>query len=233
MAFLFKQFNIDDDLSAMKVGTDAIILGAWASVDDIKTILDVGTGSGIIALMVAQRSQAIIDALDIDKESIKQAKENFRSSPWPDRLNAIYASLFDYSNNRIDKYDAILSNPPYFLNALKPNSGKRTLARHSDQDSSELFIKSVAQLLSPDGKFSVINPIPEGDLLHEYALKKGLYCNRRTMVIPREDIKANRVLLEFGFEEKTKLEDTLIIYDSNNKYTSSFKKLTRDFYLNF
>ena len=217
----------------MKVGTDSIILGSWSFPADIKTILDVGTGCGIIALLMAQRSQAMIDAIDIDNDSIMQAKQNFMNSPWPGRLNAIHASLSDFASNRMKRYDAILSNPPYFINGLKPVSHKKVLARHSDQDSAALFIESVAKLLSPDGKFSVINPLAEADLLHKYALKNGLYCNRRMIIVPREDKKANRVLLEFGFEEKTKLEDTLIIYDSNNEYTSSFKKLTGEYYLDF
>jgi tRNA1Val (adenine37-N6)-methyltransferase len=153
--FRFKQFSVDDSKCAMKVGTDAVLLGAWADVTCAETILDIGTGCGLIALMAAQRSNAHITAIDIDESTTLQSKENFLSSPWHDRLEAIHIEQFqpDYL------FDLIICNPPFFKNALKTPFHERNLARHNDSLSFESLVSHVNILLSENGKFFFILPV--------------------------------------------------------------------------
>ena len=157
--FQFKKFTIRHDKCAMKVGTDAVLLGAWADITACKNILDIGTGTGIIALMLAQRCFANIDAIDIDTDAYSQAKENVAASPFAERINVIHASCSEYTGSCArEKYDLIVSNPPYFINSLKCPDNKRSVARHTDSLSLFELIDDSCSLLSLSGRIALVLP---------------------------------------------------------------------------
>ncbi len=231
--FRFKKFEIQQDRCAMKVGTDGVMLGAWIKPPkNLKRILDIGTGTGLLALMLAQKSKAMIDAIDIDESSIGQAKENFYNSPWPERLKAIHCSLQNFSNSISEKFDLIVSNPPYFSDSYKTSDSSRTLARHSDQSLSfDDLIDGVVKLLSPDGKFYLILPLKEGELFENLAREKGLFANQITSVFTRKGKPTKRLLMSFQFFRHKKITDDLVIQNDDGDFSENYRKLTEDFYL--
>ncbi|MEW6470265.1 MAG: methyltransferase [Bacteroidota bacterium] len=233
--FVFKQFVIHQDKCAMKVGTDAVLLGAWADPKGAKNILDIGTGTGIIALMLAQRSGALIDALDIDENACLQARENVSNCPWKERINVIHSSAQDYSLRSAKKYDLIISNPPYFEASTKALEQKRTVARHNDMLPYCELLASVLNLLDSKGKFYVILPCKEGEHLRDMAAEKKLYLSKITRVRTRTDkTTEKRLLMQFSFEQKHFSEDSIVIEkDARHDYTDEYKQLTRDYYLAF
>lgn len=219
----------------MKVGTDAVLLGAWANTKDTKKILDIGTGTGIIALMLAQKSDAIIDAIDIDINACRQAQENISNSKWNDRICIHYSSLQDFVEENNEPYDLIISNPPYFIDSSKSSIAKRTTARHADLLTYEQLLNGVLKLLSPEGKFYIILPVKEGEIFRDMAEKKKLFLCKLTRVRTREDkATEKRLLMCFGLERKSFSEDSLTIeLNERHKYTEEYKELTRDYYLGF
>jgi tRNA1Val (adenine37-N6)-methyltransferase len=232
--FRFKKFTVDDKLCGMKVGMDAVLLGAWTNVNSAEKILDIGTGTAIIALMLAQKSDSFIDGVEIDKDACKQAAVNVSNSQWGNRIKIYHASIQDYWKSYSFKYDLIVSNPPYFINSFKAPSEKRTTARHTDSLTHEDIIKASSILLTPAGRLCLILPFNESTIFREIAIERHLYCNKLTFVKPRADKKANRVLMEFSFKEEPAVENELIIEESQrHQYTSDYKFLTRDYYLAF
>jgi len=218
----------------MKTGTDGCLLGAWADVCNAQNILDIGTGSGVIALMLAQRSNAMIDAVEIDNDAYKQACENFANSPWKVRLQAIHAPLQAYVKTCPKKYDLIVSSPPYFLNSLKTTDSKRKLARHTDSLSFEELLSGTLRLLNKNGKFCVVIPSDITSLFCDIALIEGFYINRITHVEPKAGAKPLRTLLQMERLKKANLSDTIAILDKEGKsYTPDYIRLTKDFYINF
>ncbi|MEE4197513.1 MAG: tRNA1(Val) (adenine(37)-N6)-methyltransferase [Bacteroidales bacterium] len=232
--FKFKQFVVYQERCAMKVGTDGVLLGAWAGVENANRILDVGTGTGLIALMLAQRSNASIDALEIDARACAQALENINHSPWAERIHVIHQSFQDFSEKNAAKYDLIVSNPPYFQNSLTTPDARRTQARHNTDLQLDDLIGGTLQCLAPTGTLSLILPYLEGNLLIAGAAEKGLYCVRKTNVLPKPGRKPKRLLLEFQRNKKPLFEQNLVIEVSKrHQYSDDYKALTRDFYLNF
>lgn len=231
--FRFKKFVIHQDRCAMKVGTDGVLLGAWIQPgNNIKRILDIGTGTGLLALMLAQKSNAMIDAIDIDPSSVKQASENFSNSPWPERLKAIHGSFQHFSHSTSEKYDLIVSNPPYFSDSFKTAVSSRTQARHSDESLSfEALIDGVVKLLSPFGTFYLILPLKEGELFENLAAAKGLFANQITNVVTRKGKPIKRLLMSFQFYRKEKINGGLIIQDDDGNFSEDYRKLTDEFYL--
>lgn len=219
----------------MKVGTDAVLLGAWANTTGMKKILDIGTGTGIIALMMAQKSDAIIDAIDIDKNAYDQALENINNSKWNNRIFVHYRSLQDFAEENNEPYDLIISNPPYFVDSSKSSEAKRTTARHADLLPYEHLLSGVLKLLGPKGKFYIILPVKEGELFRDMAEEKQLYLCRLTRVRTREDkATEKRLLMSFSFERKSFSEDSLTIeLNERHKYTDEYISLTKDYYLGF
>lgn len=219
----------------MKVGTDAVLLGAWANTKNVNKILDIGTGTGIIALMLAQKSNAIIDAIDIDKNAFKQAQENANNSKWSDRIFVHYRSLQDFAEENNEPYDLIISNPPYFIDSSKSAEAKRITARHADLLPYEQLLKGVLKLLSHEGKFYIILPVKEGEIFRNMAEEKQLYLCRLTRVRTREDkATEKRLLMCFETERKSFSEDSLTIeLNERHKYTDEYRALTRDYYLGF
>jgi tRNA1Val (adenine37-N6)-methyltransferase len=227
--FRFKQFTVHHDLCAMKVGTDGVLLGAWTDCRNTKTILDVGCGSGLIALMLAQRSEAEIDAVDIDKNACEQSEINFRNSPFSERLNVYHSDFNLYSATR--KYDLIVSNPPYFVRSLKSPDSGRCSARHTEKLRFEdLFEKSI-QLLTDNGKLSLILPADAFDLIQAIASRNHLFLSRKTTVKPLAASPPKRILLEYSKEKKPLIENELSIENSHRTYSDEYIELTGEFYL--
>ena len=228
-AFHFKQFSVDDSKCAMKVGTDAVILGAWANASTAEFILDIGTGSGLIALMAAQRSLAHITAIDIDESATLQSKENFSASPWYERIESIQSAVQQFQPDNL--FDLIICNPPFFRNALKTPDQQRTIARHNDTLSFESLLFAVDRLLNKNGTFAFILPVDEAYEIIAMASVHQLYPNRCCTVFSRENKSPNRVMAEISRRESVTKHENLIIRDPNNQYTIQYKELTKDFYL--
>lgn len=232
--FAFKQFKIVQDKCAMKVGTDAVLLGSWVNASNAKTILDIGTGTGIIALMLAQKSSARIDAIDIDLNAFIQATENVNDCTWKDRIEIHHISLQQFAKESDHKYDLIVSNPPYFIDSSKASEESRTNARHTDQLPFKDLLDGVLKLLSPNGKFYVILPTKESELFREDAEKHKLFLTKVTRVITRTDKPEKRLLMRFEFIQRAFSEDSITIEkDERHSYTDEYKELTKDYYLAF
>lgn len=215
----------------MKVGTDGVLLGAWTEPKDAKRILDIGTGTGLIALMIAQKSEAMIDAIDIDENSCLQAFENFSASKWKDRVKIHHCSLQAYILRSAVKYDLIVSNPPYFIDSYKAHDSSRNLARQADTALSfDELILGVKAALKEDGRFCVILPCKEGAYFKSKAAIAGLYSNRITHIKTRSDKEEKRVIMEFAFHKDILIENELIIHNEELKFTEHYMNLTRDFY---
>ena len=232
--FKFKQFTVFQDRCAMKVGTDGVLLGAWADCENAKTILDIGTGTGLIALMLAQRSPAHIDAIEIDQSASEQASENVTKSPWESRISVINKSLQQFTEQIDKKYDLIVSNPPFFQNSLYAPDQNRTNARHNASLEYEDILDASLKLLSNNGTLSLILPYLEGTMFIVKAAGKGLYCVRQTNVLPNPGKTPKRLLLEFAKSKKPLVEQEIIIeLNKRHEYSDAYKNLTRDFYLKF
>ena len=216
----------------MKVGIDGVLLGAWANVESCDSMLDIGTGTGLIALMLAQRSRATVDAIDIDGDAILQAKENVENSPWRDRIRTQKISLQELITICPKQYDLIVSNPPYFVNSTKTPLENRTAARHTDSLSHEELIQHAKLLLKPTGRLCIILPLNEGFQCMEYADKTGLYCNKQVSVYPKPSALAKRLLLEFSILPTLKTSSELTIEaEERHHYSQDFSTLAKDFYL--
>lgn len=234
MPFRFKQFVVDDAACPMKVGTDSVLLGAWARLENSPGILDIGTGCGLLALMAAQRSDARITAIDIDPVATASAAANFRISPWDGRLTARCIRLQDFQNEpEAGNFDHIISNPPFFINSLKAPDAERSQARHNDLLPFEDLAFASARLLAPDGRLSMVLPVAEGYLFIDIAAKTRLFLVRKLTVIPKAGKEANRLLLEFARQQMPMESTELTIRNESGEYTNEYKKLTSLFYLDF
>jgi tRNA1Val (adenine37-N6)-methyltransferase len=231
--FIFKQFTVNQDRCAMKIGTDSVLLGAWASLKtNPNSILDIGAGTGILALMLAQRSVAeLIDAIEIDDATYEQCVDNFEQSPWGDRLFCYHASLEEFVEEIEDQYDLIISNPPFYSENYKTQNSQRDMARFSDALPFEHLLECVSKLLSEDGIFSVIIPFKEEEKFTSLASEFHLFPNRILHVKGNETSENKRSLLEFSFRESTIKTEKLIIEISRHQYTQDYINLTKDFYL--
>jgi tRNA1Val (adenine37-N6)-methyltransferase len=232
--FQFKQFSIEQDRCAMKIGTDGVLLGAWAPIDNNPfSILDIGTGTGIIALMLAQRSGATqIDALEIDEDAYEQATDNFENSPWNDRLFCFHAALDEFVEEPEDEYDLIISNPPFYTEDYKSENQQRDLARFADAMPFEELIEAADLLLSENGIFAVIIPFKEEERFIDLCAEVELFPVKATRVKGSPKTPIVRSLLAFKRYELSVLEaDELIIEINRHEYTDDYIELTKDFYL--
>jgi tRNA1Val (adenine37-N6)-methyltransferase len=231
--FTFKQFTVNQERCAMKIGTDGVLLGAWAPlINNPNAILDIGAGTGILSLMLAQRSTAEqIDAIEIDEDAYEQCVENFETSPWGDRLFCFHAGLDEFVDDPEDKYDLIISNPPFYAEDFKTDDSQRDMARFQDAMPFEELIEAAALLLSDNGIFSVIIPFKEEAKFVSMCKELDLFPLQITRVkgTPTSDIK--RSLLAFTRIEQTPLIDELTIEISRHQYTPEYIALTKDFYL--
>lgn len=233
--FDFKKFSIKQDKCAMKVGTDAVLLGAWISPNGSKTILDIGTGTGIISLMLAQKSIAKITAIDIDKESTEQAKLNVAGSDFKTQVEIENISIQELAKKSNQKFDLIVTNPPYFIDSYKSVEVNRTMARHSDSLPFKELIDSVKKLLDLKGKFCLILPKNEAGIFRKMAELKGLYLSKLLRIRTKlEKESEKRHLMQFEFKETEFSESTLVLEENESRnYTQAYKDFTKDYYLNF
>lgn len=232
--FRFKQFSVEQDRCAMKIGTDGVLLGAWTPIENNPfSILDIGTGTGIIALMLAQRSNAEqIDALEIDEEAYEQSVDNFENSPWSDRLFCFHAGLDEFVEEPEDEYDLIVSNPPFYTDDFKSATEQRDLARFADAMPFEDLIEAADLLLSENGVFAVIIPFKEEENFLALAKDYELYPLKITHVKGTPTTEIKRSLLAFSRNENVNFTiDELIIETSRHQYTPEYIELTKDFYL--
>ncbi|MGO4904780.1 tRNA1(Val) (adenine(37)-N6)-methyltransferase [Flavobacterium sp. W20_MBD1_R3] len=232
--FQFKQFSLEQDRCAMKIGTDGVLLGAWTPIENNPfSILDIGAGTGVIALMLAQRSNAEqIDALEIDEEAYEQSVDNFENSPWSDRLFCFHAGLDEFIDEPEDEYDLIVSNPPFYTDDYKSENEQRDLARFADAMPFEDLIEAADLLLSENGIFAVVIPFKEEENFLALAKDYELYPFKITHVKGTPTTEIKRSLLAFTRKKTIDLPiDELIIETERHIYTVEYIGLTKDFYL--
>lgn len=231
--FAFKKFSVSQDQCAMKIGTDGVLLGAWTSTKNNPfAVLDIGAGTGIVALMLAQRSHAeVIDAIEIDDNAYEQCVDNFESSPWGDRLFCYHASLDEFVNEMEDTYDLIVSNPPFYAEDYKTENLQRDKARFQEALPFNHLIESVSKLLEPKGVFAVIIPYKEKENFINMALNYKLHPNKILDIKGTPTASFKRCLLEFSFRESEIQTNTMVIELERHQYTKDYIELTKDFYL--
>lgn len=231
--FKFKQFEVAQERCAMKIGTDGVLLGAWAPVDHNPfSILDIGAGSGLISLMLAQRSHAeLIDAVEINADAYEQCVENFEASVWNDRLFCYHASLEEFTDEIEDLYELIVSNPPFFSETYPSGNDARDAARQNQSLPPSLLVNSVCQLLHPKGVFALIIPFKEEKQFLQLARDKNLYPFAIKRVKGSHNTPVKRSLIALSFNEKSPVETELVIESNRHEYTEGYISLTKDFYL--
>lgn len=233
--FRFKQFSLSNSDSAMKVSTDGVLLGAWCPPVN-GHVWDVGAGTGLIALMLAQRGAQGVSAVEIAPLAAKEAMKNVSASPWPDRINTICGDICDVCGT-LPRPDLIVSNPPYFVSSLKPADGARSLARHEGSLTYDSLIAIASHYLTDEGRLCVVSPADRRADIEWSAALHRLYVHRMAAVSTIEGKDPTRMLWEFGRTPAKLLEDSLAIRreagDKSGEYTEEYMDLTRDFYLNF
>lgn len=232
--FQFKQFGIHMDRCAMKVGTDGVVLGALAGEEKAKNMLEVGIGTGVISLMIAQRYGSLeITGVEIDLDAWEQASENASQSPWSERIKFLHQSFQEYSDSVSEKFDLIVSNPPYFFNHLKSVDPKRNMALHHENLSFSELVSGVRKLLAPKGAFWLILP-PEGmRQMEKIAADQGLYLNRQIFIRDRASKPILRTVGRFSFLPEKEDGSELLIKDQNGAYLAAYSTLLRDYLLIF
>ena len=233
--FQFKEFTIHQDKTAMKVGTDGVLLGAWVDISyQPNSVLDIGTGTGLIALQLAQRSDCeLIDALEIEPNAYEQAVDNFENSDWGDRLFCYHASLQEFVEEIDEKYDLIISNPPFYNDTFKNVEQKRATARHTTTLSFEELLSATAKLLSKTGTCAFIIPFNEESNFLAFAEKYQLFPQRITRVKGNIKTPFKRALLQLSFEKYSPKINELVIETERHIYTDKYKNLVKEFYLKF
>ena len=235
--FTFKQFSVQQERCAMKVGTDGVLLGAWASGGT--KILDIGTGTCVVALMMAQRHpNSSVTAIDLDENACLQAKKNVSNSPFKDRIDVIWKSLQDFAlqktleKNSLSCFDAIVSNPPFFENSLKNPDGGRMMARHTDSLSYAELFQGVAALLSDEGEFSAIIPTDCLDRFLSESYIYGFFLTRKCLVKTVERKQPKRCLVAFRKQPPVEVENAIVcLQQADGERSEWYQKLTKDFYL--
>lgn len=228
--FRFRQFTVCQQDSTHRIGTDAVLLGAWVNVADTTRILDIGTGTGVIALMLAQRTAdtVIIDGIEIQPTDAARARDNAEQSKWKHRIQITQASLQAFDSTQ---YDLIVTNPPFFINSLKPSSDGRTMVRHTDSLSFDDLIRHTNRLLSDTGVFALILPPKEAALFRIKANLAGLYPSRQCEVRSRPGKAVERVMIEFQRVPCPVKNQTLVLHEDGTQRSPEYHDLTREFYL--
>lgn len=230
--FSFRQFTIRQERTAFKVGTDSVLLGACADLAGANKILDIGTGTGLIAIMAAQRSDALITAIEPDKDSFDQATENVLACKWADRILVIHSDLQSFYPENEQKFDLIITNPPYFRDSLRSPDEKKSSTRHAFSLSSNDIMQGCSRLLSIGGNLQIILPYEEGNIFIAEAGNYGFFCNNIIKVKPNPAGKIIRLIMKFKRTKKPVYEKFLTIETGvRHQYTEEYKEVTRDFYL--
>lgn len=233
--FRFKEFTVRHDRSTMKVGTDGVLLGAAVEPHNANNILDAGTGCGVIALVLAQRFQAEITAIDIDKDSIEEAALNFEKSPWSTRLYPVHETMQEHSQKWSDFYDMIVSNPPFFQNSLKTPGVGRNKARHNDTLPYRDMISSASRMLKEEGVLWIILPVTESHTFLSIAKEYKLFLSNELLIKPKKERDPNRRIMKLcpGNTAIRYTSESIAIRTENNEFTRDYKKFTSDYYLHF
>lgn len=232
--FRFKQFNVDQTGCAMKINTDGVLLGALTEANDAKDILDIGTGTGVIALMLAQRCpQAKIDAVEIDQTAADTAKRNFESSPFADRLTIFPQDFESYFNKHDQKYDLIVSNPPFHINSLESPGAKKSLAKHTDENFFENLVKSIANHLTEQGSCWLILPLQTAELVKVISLKHNLNNRKIISVLSYPDSVPHREILVLSLDETKEANEQFIIYAEPKVYSEEYQEKLKPFFTIF
>ena len=226
--FHFTHFSLNHQQSTMKVGTDAVLLGAWMPVpEDCATILEIGSGCGVISFMLAQKTKANIIGIDIDEKSVSEAQKNAENFPWKVQMQFFRESVQDFAQKTTQKFDVIISNPPFFENSLKSPETSKNISKHNDTLPLETLISTVNILLSDNGRFGVILPLVAAEKLEKLALEKQFYVTKKTWIYPTPTKKANRILMMFERKQTVCEEDRLIIRDGG--YTKEYYELVKEY----
>jgi len=232
--FICKQFRIYQENTALKIGTDAFILGSYTNHFANKTILDIGTGTGILALMLAQKyPHAQIDAIEIDEHACHDARFNFSRSKWNNKLTCIHNNITFYSQNCNTQYDIIISNPPFFHNSLISQNPRVSTAKHSISLTPSSLLQSVSNLLSKDGIFSVIIPFSDKNTYIELGLNINLYVIQELEILPFKESAPNRIILVFSKQSTTYTKKQLYIRNKQKEYSTDYSNLMKDYLLKF
>lgn len=226
--FKFKHFNVSQIKTAMKIGTDALIFGSTITAESSKTALDIGTGTGVLALMLAQRNNLLkIDALEINENAYEEACENIQQSPFFEKIKVIHADFKTYSFS--NKYDLIFSNPPYFEKSTKSENSNRNQARHSDTLPLETLFQRSKELLTNNGRFCVILPNITIDSYITLCEEIGLFLTKEILIYGRPN-KLSRKIVEFERVKKPKIQESITLRNEEGKYTQEYIKLTQEFH---
>lgn len=233
MTFDCKQFSVQQERSAMKIGTDSILLGSWASGMSPARILDIGTGTGILALMMAQKYlQAQTMAIEIDENPFEEAQLNFRNSPWSSRLEAVHSSIQDFARASDDEYDLIICNPPFFSGGTLSENIERATVRHTVKLAHGDLLRTTRTLLSKEGVFCLITPLIEGLRFEEMAKSYNFHLKEKVEVSSFVNHPAERLLLKFSkLECEEPVASKMNIYEKVGEYSEEYKQLTKDYYL--
>ena len=228
--FDFRQFCVRQDRCAMKVGTDGVLLGAWAQLPPEGRLLDIGTGTGLIALMAAQRTRCHVTGVELDAKAAAQAAENATASPWSDRVGIVQADIAAYETEI--PFDAALSNPPYYDSSLLPPDTARAVARHTGRLTFDQLTRSARGLLRPKGKLHVVLPAEAEEAFLSAAAAADFYPTLRTVVRTRPEKPPRRVLLTLDASNSRTLQQELLLHGAaGNERTAEYEQLTRDFYI--
>jgi tRNA1Val (adenine37-N6)-methyltransferase len=231
--FNFKQFSISQDKSAFKVGTDGVLLGAGADISGVSSILDIGCGTGLISIMLAQRCTAEITAIEPDKDSCLQAVGNVADCPWNERIKVLNTDLQSFNPGE-EKFDLIITNPPFFTDSLKNPDQRKSAARHSDSLTSDEILTGVVKFMKEEGSLQLILPYAEGNIFIAEASRYGLYCNSILKIRPLPSSDIRRLILKFSKIQRKPVESFLTIeHGKRHEFTQEYINLTKDFYLKF
>lgn len=231
--FSFKQFTVYQDKSAFKVGTDGVLLGACADITGVRSILDIGSGTGLISIMLAQRCDAAITAIEHDDESFIQTCENIESCKWHNRINVEHTRLQDFNPTK-GKFDLIVTNPPYFSDSLKNPDLRKSVARHNDSLTSRDILEGVLKSMKEDGRLQLILPYNEGNVFIAEASEYGLFCNSILKIKPLPTADIRRLIITFSKVRNNPVVRFLTIeHGKRHEYTEEYINLTKDFYLKF
>jgi len=232
-SFVFKQFELEQGKAAFKLGTDSVLLGSWLPKGDYKRVLDIGAGTGILSLMLAQRfKEAVVLALEIDKLSVEDCANNFSQSTWGKRLNIIEQDAIEWSKyNEDEKFDLMISNPPYFKNSLLNPDERKSTARHSGLLNTSTLADFAKRHLSINGCLAIILPVLEFDEMTDQLRDRKLFLQHICLVSSFQDSEIIRKMGVFSFTNQTPLEETHYLYNSDKSRSNWYQGISDDFYI--
>lgn len=230
--FSFKQFSLNHHQSTMKVGVDAVLLGIWTDISGVNKALDVGTGAGVISMLLASRGVNSIDAIDIDLMSVNESRQNFENSPFRNQIQVFNQGLGEFEKHHDCHYDLLVSNPPFFIQGLLASTERVSNARHTKTLTHLDLIQSAKKMLTSNGRLSVVLPYSISADFTQQACASGLYLNRKLHIFPRRGLTPNRINMEFTLTKPIQISvEMLNIREENGSYTQQFLQLTNDYYL--